>query len=84
MIQGAATGMRGAGMELDRAMAAAGAPPTPGGGGAGGVASSGGAAGGAGGDLDRAPGGPSSMVHGVMGPTTELEDPPGLYEKVTQ
>ena len=36
-------------------------------------------------ELDRAPGAPTttSMHQGlVMGPTTELEDPPGLYEKV--
>ena len=35
-------------------------------------------------ELDRAPGAPTSMTtHGLMmGPTTELEDPPGLYEKV--
>ena len=37
------------------------------------------------GDLDRAPGAPTSgmmQTNLVMGPTTELEDPPGLYEKV--
>ena len=31
------------------------------------------------GDLDRAPGAPTA---GMMGPTNDLEDPPGLYEKV--
>lgn len=37
------------------------------------------------GDLDRAPGAPTTgmiQTNLVMGPTTELEDPPGLYEKV--
>ena len=36
------------------------------------------------GDLDRAPGAPTPMMHSnvVIGPNTELEDPPGLYEKV--
>lgn len=36
-------------------------------------------------DLDRAPGAPATgIVPGnlAVGPTTELEDPPGLYEKV--
>lgn len=36
-------------------------------------------------DLDRAPGAPATgIVPGTLavGPTTELEDPPGLYEKV--
>ena len=36
-------------------------------------------------DLDRAPGAPATgMIPAnlVVGPTTELEDPPGLYEKV--
>ena len=34
-------------------------------------------------DLERAPGGATSMMaQGVLGPNTELEDPPGLYEKV--
>lgn len=38
-------------------------------------------------DLDRAPGAPTTgMIPAnlVVGPTTELEDPPGLYEKVLQ
>lgn len=36
------------------------------------------------GELDRAPGAPTSMMHQnlVLRSTTELEDPPGLYEKV--
>ncbi len=37
------------------------------------------------GDLDRAPGAPTTgmiQTNLVMGPTTEMEDPPGLYEKV--
>ena len=34
-------------------------------------------------DLERTPGGAASMMaQGVLGPNTELEDPPGLYEKV--
>ena len=34
-------------------------------------------------ELERAPGAtPSIMTQGVLGPNTELEDPPGLYEKV--
>jgi len=33
------------------------------------------------GDLDRAPGAPTAGMMPV-GPTNDLEDPPGLYEKV--
>ena len=34
--------------------------------------------------MDRAPGAPTTMMHHniMMGSNTELEDPPGLYEKV--
>ena len=35
-------------------------------------------------ELERVPGAaPSIMAQGVLGATTELEDPPGLYEKVS-
>ena len=34
------------------------------------------------GDLDRAPGAPTAGMMPV-GPTNDLEDPPGLYEKVS-
>ena len=33
------------------------------------------------GELDRAPGAPTPMMH-MMGASTDLEDPPGLFEKV--
>ena len=34
-------------------------------------------------ELERTPGAtPSIMAQGGLGPNTELEDPPGLYEKV--
>ena len=34
-------------------------------------------------ELERAPGAtPTLMTQGVLSATTELEDPPGLYEKV--
>ena len=33
------------------------------------------------GELDRAPGAPTPMMH-MMGASADLEDPPGLFEKV--
>lgn len=33
------------------------------------------------GELDRAPGAPTPMMH-IMGASADLEDPPGLFEKV--
>ena len=78
---GAASGMSGTAGIGGGSISGSGIGSGGGGGGSGGVISS---SSGPMSELDRAPGAPTttSMHQGlVMGPTTELEDPPGLYEK---